>query len=89
MHNQLRNSLALGQDTAVNTTVSNMRLMRWDKELESIAQCFVNTCGSLTFKKACFNNIRGGTQENLAHKKINSESELNKPAVLLEHMKEW
>lgn len=89
MHNQLRNSLALGQDAIINMTVSNMKLMQWDEELESIAQCFVNTCGSVSFGDVCFNSSRGDTQENLAHKKMNLLSELDKPAVLLEHMKEW
>ncbi|XP_049819288.1 venom allergen 5-like [Aethina tumida] len=44
VHNKLRNQLALGEDLNFKDTVSNMRAISYDTELEEMARCHVNEC---------------------------------------------
>lgn len=44
IHNKLRNRMAIGEEVNYKNTISNMKQISYDPELEKLAQCHANEC---------------------------------------------
>ncbi|KAF2892294.1 hypothetical protein ILUMI_13876 [Ignelater luminosus] len=93
-HNRLRNIVALGETSFAlkHITGADMNELLWDNELETIALCWVNTCGLYEndLDSVCLDTENAESGYNVAFKRISVLSkELKSIQTLEEHINGW